>query len=325
MRARGNGAYNPKSVITYSDTSFNYVGRWTDHAQGKQTGWGGSYIIFKVKNTPYVTVNTFVNVINSTASANQSSNNDNDPIEGTNNVLHAAGTTFSGAKTSTIRTVNDGNWHTIKIHLYGLYTEQAAKNVEIVFKNIELAYGGQISAFTLGSKLIQCIGDSWMGNINDWPRLMDLNTYNVYQIASGGMKASDADSRYNYDYDGILNTTDPNADAVLVSYGVNDLLASVTVGNFQASLLSLVDKIRIKQPTAPILLIRVPSNTGVSQPYGQYLTAMNNIVGLRTNVIAVDTSSLDATMTWRDDYHVDGNGKQLLANYIKQILISNGI
>lgn len=129
---------------------------------------------------------------------------------------------------------------------------------------------------------------------------------------------------YLYDYTGILNTTDITPNAIVVSFGVNDYNAGVTVGAFQTSLLSLVDKIQAKQSGVKIFLVRIPNNGALL--YGQYLTAMNNVAGLRTNIIVGDTTSLDSQVDWMsDNAHLGGNGKVLLKDFLETTLTVNGI
>jgi hypothetical protein len=225
-------------------------------------------------------------------------------------------------KTALYTLPNDGNWHTIYLYLPALPIDMYNKDIEIHLDSLEFDSGAEIDVLNQ-NKILQCVGDSWMGSSNDWPRLIDFNTYNLVNIAGGGMTCADMDSRYDFDYNGITNTSDITANAVLVSFGVNDYLAGVTTGTFETTLSSLVDKIRAKQSTAKIFLIRVPNN-GAST-YGQYGTAMANVAAAKTNVVYLNTSSLDASMDWLDAYHLGSNGKQILADFVKTELINNGI
>jgi len=149
---------------------------------------------------------------------------------------------------------------------------------------------------------------------------MDASLWKLHPVANTSFTMSDMDADYNYDYSGHLNTTDPSVGGIVISSGVNDFVASVTVPNFQTSLLSLIDKVQTKHPSKPIFLVRVPNNG--ANLYGQYGTAMSNAAGLRTNVTYVDTSSLDATITFgaSDIYHLDDQGKILLANFVSAAL-----
>lgn len=316
--------HNYKVRINYDNSALNYVGRWVDHASGKQTGWLGSYIIFRAKNTSSITVNYIADIKNTTAIALVDYIPDNYYSEAYRYTDVNAGAIFNGNVNRVLPAINDGQWHIYKIHIISQYAEYLSKNAELIFTSLELDSGAEISSYGIGNTIIQCVGDSWMASLHDWPRLMDLSTYRPYQVSSGAMKCSDGDSQYNFDFNGVTNTSDPNASAVLVSYGVSDYSASVTVGAFETSLSSLVDKIRAKQPTAKIFLIRVPNNGSLL--YGQYGTAMSNVSAAKSNCVYLNTSSLDSSLVWlADNVHLTGASKQVLADYVKTQLIANGI
>lgn len=319
--------YNSKKVlISYSDSNLQWSGRWNTTVNGKTSGWGGSYVRFKIRNTSTILVKAICNLTNTSTFSICSYHLDSEPNPSTTYYLKNSGAVFNGTTSAEIPVINDGQWHEVIIFAGSLIAEQWAKIVETTITGFELSNGGEISAATIGAKVLQFVGDSWNGSFHDYPRLLNLNNYSFYQNAAGGLTAGASDGYYNYDYSGILNTTDLTADAVVASFGVNDFNAGITVPNFQNSLLALVDKIRAKQPLAPIFLVRVPSNTGASKAYGQYGTAMSNIAGLRSNVIYCDTSSLDAQMDWlSDNNHLGANGKLLLADFLETTLISNGI
>jgi lysophospholipase L1-like esterase len=163
------------------------------------------------------------------------------------------------------------------------------------------------------------IGDSWMVADASWVKMLSNATYEVYPIANTGYQVATANTNYTFDYTAVTNTSDPTPDKVLISFGVNDFNASVTVPAFQASLLALIDKVRVRYAAVPIVLARVPNN-GVSL-YGQYSTAMSNAVGLRTGVTYIDTTSIDASMTWMPDgSHLDPSGQAAYASFVNPLI-----
>ncbi len=314
-------------VVNYDNSNLTYCGRWTNNGTGMQSGWLGSYVKFKVRNTSSITTNHYIEITNTTASAYTSFYIDQNPNRVGQYVLVNTGATFTGYKTQQLPIINDGQWHEIKIYSYaGLMVDQFNQTCKNTLIGITLDAGAEIAISTIGTKNIQCIGDSWMGVAVNWTRCIDNSSYNVYPVASNGIKASECDTYYDYDFNAVTNATDPNMDAVIVSYGVNDLNAGVLLAAFQISLLSVVDKIRLKQPTAKIFLLRVPNNTGASKLYGQYGTNMSAIAGLRSNVVYLDTTSLDASITWDSDTgHLSANGVLDLSIWIKAQLLLNGI
>lgn len=321
-----NNINNSKQIINYDNAALYYAGRWNFDTVGMCAGWGGSQIRFRIKNTSTIKLNFFVNITNTSDLSFCSFHVDNYPQASTAYTIHTAGTTFNGNKSIEIPLINDNQWHTVYLYFGSLSNSMWSKSARTILKTLEIDGGAEISLPNYGNKLIQFVGDSWNGSQNDYPFLINQSTYNYYQVAGGGYKASDANTMYLYDYSGILNTTDITPNAIVVSFGVNDYNAGVTVGAFQTSLLALVDKIQTKQPGVKIFLVRVPNNTGASKPYGQYETAMSNIAGLRANIIYCDTSSLDAQVDWLSDTgHLGANGKILLAIFLQTTLQANGI
>jgi len=315
-----NQTHTEKVVINYDNASLYYSGRWNFDTVGMCSGWGGSCLRFKVKGTSQIKLNFYLDITTTTDLSYVSFHTDNYPQNAAAYTIHTAGTTFTGDKSTTIPITNNGQWHNVYLYFGSVTNYMFNKQARTILKTLELEFGAEISLPTLQPKLIQFVGDSWNGTQHDYPYLLADN-YNYYQVAGGGLKCSDAATMYNYDYTGILNTTDLTPDAIVVSFGVNDRNAGVTVGAFQTSLLTLIDEIQAKQVGVPIFLVRVPNNGALL--YGQYLTAMNNAAGLRTNIIVGDTIALDSQVDWMpDDAHLGGNGKDLLKDFLKTTLIA---
>ena len=321
------GCYSKNNIISYNDAALEYSGRWIDTGSGKWTGWAGAPPVrFKVRNTSSIKINAACIDPGNASLCFLTANIDNDPIAPTAFYHTTLAETFTGNRSVTIPMINDGNWHTITIHVGGFIYDTYIQYSKTTITSYQIDFGGEVDGWTQGTKKIQCVGDSWMGTSADWPRLMSTSLYDCNYISAGGMDVATMNTQYNYDYSGTLNTSDVNVDAVIVSFGVNDLHFAISQAAFEASLSSLVDKIRAKQATAKIFLIRVPSNVTTGEDYGKYGTNMSNVAGVKSNCYYINTSSLDATITWYSDtYHLDSKGKQTLANFIKTELIAAGI
>ena len=317
-----------KLIDNNNNAALTWYGRWVTNGDGKQSGWLGSYVKFKVKNTSNIRVFNTISTTDTTSDLYQSYYVDSIPNRMPQYTLYAGGAILAATtKYYDLPITNDGQWHELKIYGYaGTLARQIGQTGVVVINSFQLDAGGQIAQSTIGAKRVQVIGDSWMGASVNWTRRLDNASYDVYPIAANGITCSVANTNYNLDFTGITNTTDPNCDAVIISYGVNDFNASVTTGAFQTALLALVDKVRLKQPTAKIFLLRVPSNTVASKAYGQYGANMSTIAGLRSNVVYLDTTSLDATTTWDSDTgHLSANSVIDFESWIETQLIANGI
>ncbi len=316
-----------RTVIAYNDASMQFQGRFTNTGTGIWTGWGPP-VVFKVKNTSTLIIKASVVDPNGSALTFAVSKIDNDPSTGIAAYFTTAAQIYTGDTFVTVPMINDGQWHTVSLISCGGYIADSFNEVaKATVTSYEIDFGGSITTWTQGPDVIQMVGDSWMGTQNDWPRLMDLSKWNLYYVSAGGMTCAMMDTQYNYDYAGHLNTTDPTAEAVVVSFGVNDFNSAITQAAFETSCYSLFDKIRVKQPTAKIFLIRCVSNTTTGKDFGKYGANMQNVVNNRTNCVYVDTTSLDATIEWGngDEYHLSAKGKQTIANFVNSSLISNGI
>jgi len=314
-------------IVNHDDPILSWRGRWTNNGIGMQSGWLGSYVKFKVRNTATITTTHFIEISNTTASAYASFYIDGIPNRMAQTLLQGTGATYTGYKKCVFPIINDGNWHEIKIYSSaGGMSDQFNQTCKNTLVNFTMEPGAQITQSVIGTKVIQCIGDSWIGSAVNWTRRLDTASYDVHPIASNGISCANADTYYNFDFNGVTNSTDTNADAVVISYGVNDFNASITGVVFQASLLSLVDKVRAKQPTAKIFLLRVPSNIGASKAYGVYGLNMLAVAALRPNCYYMDSSGLDASITWdTDTAHLSANGVIDINSWVQTQLLANGI
>lgn len=322
------GQVNGKTqTIAYNDAAIQYLGRWIDTGSGKWTGWAAPMIVFTVTGTNWIQVNGLSLDPSITAITAFVTNADNSTAAGS--VFYATPPQFASAlvqSKSTMIMLPDTGSHTIIIRTTGYNADIFNEVSKNTVQSFTIPATASITSWTQGAKVIQCVGDSWMGAGNDWPRLMSTADYKLFPIATGGLKCSDMDTQYTSNYSGNPAVTDTNADAVVVSFGVNDYNAGVTTAAFETSMFSLYDKIRVLQPTAKIFLIRCVRNLATGDNFGQYGPNMAAVVAARTNCFYVDTTSLDATVTWASDtFHLDGPGKQLLANFVKAALVAQGV
>lgn len=319
----GSNPDNALISIAYNNSNFQYFGRVQDTGTGKWGGWA-IRIVSKWRGTGILNITATVTDVDA-ASTTSIMYFVNGSADGTQILFTELAETFTGTRKVTIQIPLTGIVNTVELYPAMNGPACFATTQQIIINSYTTGSLGVISTWTQGPKYIQTIGDSWCSHINSWPRLMDVTKWKLYPIANPSFKISDMDSDYNYDYVSVLNTTDPTMDGIIISSGVNDYGAGVTVPNFQTSLLSLIDKVRIKQPVPiPIFLVRVPNNGG--SLFGQYGTAMSNAAGLRSNVTYVDTSSLDASMTFTSDgSHLDGSSKVVFANFVNAALIAGGL
>jgi hypothetical protein len=303
--------------INYDDSRIQYLGRWQDTGTGIWSAWPASQFVFKVSGASSIAIHVSVVDENSTDYCNMISIRDL-TIRSTTSLTTAADV-YTGAKTATI-TVPDKSLHTYIFKAQCSASSQYTGTAKITINSIDIDDGATLSSWKQGLRYIQTLGDSWMTG-SDWPWRMTRDIWKLYPIAFGGMRVGQMDDYYNYKSVGVEATNDPVMDAVVISYGINDLLSNVTVKTYQASMLSLVDKVRAKQPTAHIFLLQVPKNVNTNNDYGQYGTAMQNITALRSKVCYIPTSSLENSIEWLpDNYHLTSASLTLFANYVDNII-----
>lgn len=301
--------------ILATDQRIARLGRWFETNVGLWSGWGGSQLRFRVSGTLTMTVNAdvvcavgklcvcAVVIDNSPATPAKAFWANNEVVTGPRSVSFA---------------LPDTGEHEIDLRTIGYNSDIFGGGSRAVVTSIDVG-AGDIAAPVIGPKLVQCVGDSWMAAENDWPRLMDAETWQTYQVATGGLTAADMASQYAYTASGIL-AADPPADGVVVSFGVNDYLKGASVTAVQSSLMSVVDQIRARQP-APILLIQTPRCPLNGRTYDQYGSAMQAVASARSGVVYVPTSEIWGALTWQPDgAHLDTAGKVRLATFVDEQL-----
>lgn len=299
----------------YNDSAIKWLGRWNDTGSGKWTAWSGGNIVFKTNGTNYVIVHTDIVDPNNTALCFLTSAVDNQEDSQTVWYLSTIPQLFTGTMDKIIMLPNTGE-HTVRICTGGLRADIFAQVSKTTITGFSVAPAGSISTWTQGTNQIQCVGDSWLATQFCWHRFMNPGRWELYPVSNGGMACEDMDAWYTLDYTGQTNASDPSLSYVMVSFGVNDYNRSISGASFEASMDSLFDKIRIKQPTAKIILVQVPDNVGAGKTYGQYGANMQNVVNSKTNAQYISTTSIQGSLTWYDANHLDGAGLVDLAEYV---------
>jgi len=303
----------------YDDAVLNYLGRWTDSGSDMWAGWQGAQIRFKVSGSLTLDINVNVqdlDTINTTVV--------NVSIDGGNFTTVFTTTfpeIFTGSRTANYVLPDTGE-HEIIVKVACLPNQQWDSTGKCRITSIDTDNGSTISAWekTTGI-LVGEVGDSWMGVSNDWPYLLDQSKYWIYQVGSGGYRASTIDARIDYDSDGVLNTDDPIMPLIIVNSSVNDYNAGVTLASFNTSFASVVDKLRAQHPDALIVLLQSPRNTTDGRNYDQYGSEMSTIAGARSRVEYISITATEwNTYTWADPAHLDFVSRQAFASYIESQL-----
>jgi hypothetical protein len=334
-RFRVHNQYNTSQIIQYDDARIQWLGRWEDTGSGKLTSWGGSQIVFKVIGTSRIIV--MASVVDPDTTTNMclmESYIDNDPagtlvydpaVYKASNFyyLTTLADKFTGNVFQQIDLPDTGE-HSVILHTNGVRSGMWARTQKTIITGFILDYGGVISTWTQGTKVLQCVGDSWMAADVAFPRLMDRTRWNLYPISHGGLSSGSLNTDYNSDYSGHTSPTDTTADVVIVCEDVNDYNFSVTTATHQANIGALLDKIRVRQPSAPIVLLGAPDNTGASKTFGTtYNTVNAAAVAARSNCYYHSGIAMNAALSsyWMaDTFHLDGTGRQLLADDIDAYL-----
>jgi hypothetical protein len=304
--------------IDISDDRIEKSGRWITASAGVWSAWGGSQLLFSIEGSASITVNADVMCASGRVNLCECVI-DNSPQNSLAQYF-AQNQSYSGPSSVTFQLPDNGR-HELIIKTNGFMADIFSGASRSVLKSIFVDDSAILSPPLAKPKLLQCIGDSWMAADNDWPRLMRHDVFRTYQVATGGMKTSDMNGMYEYACSGVL-ASDPTADAVIVSYGVNDLTAGYSVSSFQSYLTSLVDKVRERQ-SCPIFLIQVPRNVGTGSQYDQYGVAMQAISMTRQNVYYVPTDFVFNKVSWQsDNKHLDAAGKIVFADYVGRQLMA---
>ena len=302
--------------ILYSNPNIQWLGRWNENPGiGKWSGWGGSQIVFKVHGTSSVVVNADVVDPDNSNFCLLTVVIDNSTANSTVYYLTTLAETFTGSRSVTI-ILPDTTLRTIIMHTDSYNAALFGATEKTTIKSFNIDSTGVFVHWTQGSKKLQTVGDSWMAANCDYPRFMDRTKWVLYPVATGGLKASDMDTQYNYKYSGAL-ASDPVMDAIIVAFGVNDFNSGVANADFEISLKSVVDKIQIKQPNTLIYLIQAPKNLGTGKDFGKYGDNMQNIANQYQNVHYISTRVLEPRIGWQaDGSHLDAASKKIVANYI---------
>lgn len=306
--------------IGYLDPKIAYLGRFMQPDGGMTSAWQGSQIRMKVKNSTQVVLDFEVVDPTSAYPTFISVHIDNSQ-NGALYYLTTANETGTLERSATVP-MPDLDEHLITFKMSAtLPLNQYGRTSSIKFKAIQLDDAGTLEPYTQPGILTLCIGDSWMGGENDWPRLMG-DEFGIYPLAYGGARCSDLDERYAYQANGVLMYGDAGIQACIISFGVNDLLSGITRDQFKASLLSLIDQVQSNHPDIPVFLVQIPRNLSTGQQFDQYGSHMLLAAQERSNVFYLESMSAAGLFTWIDNYHLDGPGKAAFAQFVAQSMLT---
>ena len=314
--------YQPPGTIRqigYNDAAIQYSGRWIDTGSGKWSGWASSAISITVSGTLFVDVVCSVIDINATDYCAILYTIDNNPSELTGITLTSAAHIFSGSLVGSIPLSDTGS-HVVTIQIMGVYASQYATTNKMTLTKLQIDSNGSYLSGYQGTVNLQVVGDSWAAGYNGWTRLLDRNYFKYNCVATPGFQITHMTPQYKYNYSGSINTTDPTFAGIVIMFGVNEYNAGVSTAQFKTNMLALIDEIRLRQPTAKIIMVRTPSHGALD--YGQYGTVLSEIPALRTNTYYYSTTSLDASLAahWLDAGHLNATGKTIIANALSDYL-----
>ena len=305
--------------VAYNDSAIQYAGRWVDTGSGKWSGWASSAISITVSGTLYIDVTCSVVDVNTSDYCAIGYAIDNNPSELTMITLTSAPHIFSGSLVGSIPLSDTGS-HVVTIQIMGVYASQYATTNKITLTKLQIDANGNYSPGYTGTVKLQVVGDSWAAGYNGWTRLLDRNYFEYLCTATPGFQITHMTPQYKYDYAGNINTTDPTFAGIVIMFGVNEYNAGVSTAQFKTNMLALIDEIRLRQPTAKIIMVRTPSHGALN--YGQYGTVQSEIPALRTNTYYYSTTSLDASLAtlWLDAGHLNATGKTIIADALTDYL-----
>jgi hypothetical protein len=313
--------------VSYSDARLSYYGRWEDHQGiGKRTGWISDFAMFRVTGAKSLNLR-----LGGSALAYATVVVDNNDVSnyGEGAKYPATTATVDGDRVTTVA-LPDGGEHRILFKLADGINQMLSPGSLVFFKGIEVPESAVVSEWKqAGEKTLVVFMDSWGGAENDYPRFMFGSKWTVISHSVGGFtSASTKEMAFRkYPCDPKTPATDPPADAYLVSHGVNDHHAGITLATFKANYGDIVDQIVAHDPGKPIYLKQVPRN--VKMPtipnYDKYGEVMSELAAERQargqKVYYLSSQALweKQALFGADAAHLswhDPNGRQALADDI---------
>jgi len=217
--------------------------------------------------------------------------------------------------------ITNRDYHRIR---FTMYMEENSLNecfnlIDVIkFNKAEINRGN----FTLDHSIISLpkiayIGDSWGFLI---PENINANKYNVYPISAAGGTALSYLPYYPYAFQQTA-FTDPNFDAIIFNFGVNEFNANFTENQVYSSFLALLNRIRVNQPTAKIIIVNKPNNTLADRDYGKYRNVMRELSVQLENTYFLDSDSMNMNDSmWGDLWHPNSLGYARYAKYIEHFI-----
>ncbi len=279
--------------ISHDSPILHYAGRW-DHTKNYSGSiWQSSQIRFVVENTKFIKINVkrkgagFAAII---------LNDGPSRIE----IISKNHITFEipNEKTEVI------------LKLFCFPRPQLRGKNFCRLRSLEFSENAIVSSSLEDKKKIMTIGDSWMSAGNDWTFL--LKDFSIYPVAFGGATIKDLNSKFDSE------KSDPRADFVFISCGVNDYHAGISLEEFAYNLRCLIIKVRKTHREAKIFLIQPPRSFIFK--YDEYGEAMEKIV--EENIKYISTEEVWDQLKWKDDeLHLTYDGLVEFSDFIKKMII----
>jgi hypothetical protein len=300
-------------IIPFSNEKIKYLGRKITTQNGIRFGWASGQVRVKLKGTSKLIITSDVADKNTSASSYVAYSIDNS--EGvTIAYLTTNAEVYTGEKTVQIN-LPDTNEHDIIFKICsGAPLSQYNGDWYNILKSIQIDDSGVILDYPIGARSLMCLGDSWMATENDWCRFID-SKYAIYPVAFGGAKSDEIGNMFDYQGAGI-SSSDPYMDGVIIGLGVNDYFAGYSNATFKNYIQTIITRVKGKHPTTPIILLQPPRNVPNNINYDQYGTPMQELANSNYNVFYLSTADLWNNLTWLDQYHLNGEGKKALANFV---------
>lgn len=305
-------------IISFANSNIRYLGRFLNTPLYKQTAWQASQIRLKIRRTSTLVITTDISDISTTSLCSLVISIENSGL-GTEYPLSRFKELFTGERSVVIPIDNSEMEQLVTIKVVANSPlEQFDMSSYIRLKNLKIEKKGEILPYSQFSRLIMCIGDSWMSVEDDFTRFIHNQKYSIYPIAFNGAKAHQMDEMYSYQAKGV-EKSDPKVDGVVILLGVNDYIENISKSSYKRSMISIVNKIK-KDQKATIFLIQPPKNKNESMNYDSYGEALEKISNENVNVMYISTDEISNTLKWADTYHLDNESKKLFAKYISKKL-----
>lgn len=286
--------------FTIYSNSFDLNGRWNASESYTYSRWQGSQINFDVTGTSKLLLKVYVedknvNKMDQTAIVVNIDNG---------KALYIPVTSvpekFTGDKTKEVK-LPDKLKHSITLKLSAWPESQLNGDSVIGLKSVTLDKSGKILPRKITKKQNAAfIGDSWMGAVHDWPRML-RNNYNIYQLSFGGATIIKLNENFlKYSDDSELKH--PKFDLIFIGSGVNDFNMGVSENDYEKNLSELISKVRNRNESSEIIILQTPDNPAKNKKYSKYSSAIDRSILKHDNIKKIEfpKNKID-NLEWEED------------------------